>query len=270
VVRKCHESWVAKNPGWRIQSLDQNSLPLFASADYSAGNLSRLSRNHQSDLLRLDLLARHGGVWVDATCFCVRPLNDWLPTCTDTGFFAFNQPGPDRLMSSWFLAAEPGNMLVSRLFERMLTYWGDHRFVNDERRLLVRVLTRLLKNTSRTRGWWYSPLFRDWLGVCPYFALHYAFERLVREDPRCASIWYGTPRISADPPHSLYRAGLLSPLSPAVRAEIDGGEVPVYKTMWKLGNSEIPGDSILSYLLDNDARMKATTMREQPPRTPSS
>src|ERR1700691_1037199 len=76
VVRKCHESWVARNPGWRVVMLDDTTLGAFASVDYAAGNISRLSRQHKSDLLRLDLISHHGGVWVDATCFCVQPLDE--------------------------------------------------------------------------------------------------------------------------------------------------------------------------------------------------
>jgi mannosyltransferase OCH1-like enzyme len=69
VVRKCYESWVARNPSWRIISLDAATAQEFASVDYSSANLSKLSYQHRADLLRLDLLAHHGGVWVDATCF---------------------------------------------------------------------------------------------------------------------------------------------------------------------------------------------------------
>ena len=74
VVRKCHESWVVRNPDWRVVALDEATLPSVASVNYSAGNIAGLSRQHQADLLRLDLLGHHGGAWADATCFCVQPL----------------------------------------------------------------------------------------------------------------------------------------------------------------------------------------------------
>lgn len=249
VVRKCHESWVVRNPDWRVVTLDEATLPSVASVNYSAGNIAGLSHQHQADLLRLDLLSHHGGAWADATCFCVQPLEDWLPQHLGSGFFAFHQPRPDRIISNWFLAAEPGNALASRMFECMLAYWGDHAFRNTQRRLLVRGLTRLLRGSARTRGWWFSPLMTDLLRVSPYFAFMYMFERLVSEDPECARIWADTPKISAGPPHRLYRAGLLSPASAELRAEIDRAEVPVYKTAWNLGGQDIGDDSVLGYLL---------------------
>jgi hypothetical protein len=249
VVRKCHESWVARNPGWRVVSLAEATLSSLASADYSAGSIDGLSMNHRSDLLRLDLLAHHGGVWADSTCFCVQPLDDWLPPNSESGFFAFDRPGPGRVISSWFLAAQPGNILVSRLFDLMLAYWGDHWFHSGERQVIRKALTRLLQHSPHTREWWFSPPVRDWLAVCPYYALHYGFEKLVRGDPECADIWRRTPKISADGPHRLYRAGLLAPASAELRSEIDRRETPVYKTTWKLGGQPIPADSLLGYLL---------------------
>jgi Capsular polysaccharide synthesis protein len=251
VVRKCHESWVTRNPAWRVVSLDEASVPEFASVDYSGGNIGRLSRQHRADLLRLDLLAHHGGVWVDATCFCVQPLDDWLAPNTGSGFFAFHQPGPDRIMSNWFLAAEPGGLLVSRLFELMLNYWGDHSFRSDGHGFTAKALTRLLRGTARTRGWWFTPAIRDWLAVSPYFAFAYGFEKLVREDPKVARAWQQTPKLSADGPHRLLcEVGLRSPASFALRSEIDRGEVPVYKTTWRTGEQGVPSGSILEYLLD--------------------
>lgn len=249
VVRKCHESWITKNPSWRVVSLDETTLPSLASVDYSTDNIRALTLQSKSDLVRLDLLARHGGVWADATCFCVRPLDDWLPPNLASGFFAFHRPRPDRIISSWFLAAEPENILVSRLLDRMVAYWGQHSFRNDQRRFAIKALTRLLKASPRTRDWWFSPFLRDRLALSPYWAIMYMFEALVRQDPDCARVWAATPKISADGPHRLYRAGLLSPVSPELRAEVDSRQVPVYKMTWNIDEEEIPQDSVLEYLL---------------------
>lgn len=249
VVRKCHESWIARNPGWRVVTLDEAAIPSVASVDYSAGNIARLSLQHKADLVRLDLLSHHGGVWADATCFCVQPLDDWLPPNLRSGFFAFNRPRPNRIISNWFLAAEPGNALASLMFERMLAYWEDHSFRNAQRPLLAKGLSRLLRGSPRTRGWWFSPLVTETFRVYPYYVFMYMFERLVSEDPECARIWADTPKVSAGPPHRLYRAGLLAPASAELRAEIDRQEVPVYKTAWNLGDQDIRDDSVLGYLL---------------------
>ena len=250
-VRECHESWLARNPGWRVITLDEASLADFATQDYQSGNIARLRASHRADLLRLDLLAHHGGVWADATCFCVRPLDGWLPASLDSGFFAFSRPGPDRVISSWFLAADQENVLVRRLFDMMLSYWQTTALHSEDRQVIRKVLTRLLGRSPRTRAWWFSRPVKELLAVSPYFAIHYGFEKLIREDPECAAIWARTPKVSADGPHRLYRAGLLSTASPQLRAEIDRGDVPLYKTSWRVTGEDVPDDSLLHYLLQS-------------------
>jgi len=250
VVRKCHESWVTRNPGWQVATLDDAGLPGLLSADYHAGNFAGLSMQHRADLVRLDLLNRHGGVWVDATCYCLRPLDEWLWPHLGSGFFAFSDPAPDRMLSNWFLAAQANNVLVARMYERLLSYWGDHELSDDRQRLSVRALTRLLRGSARTRAWWFSRSVTGGLGISPYYVFHYAFEKLMREDPESAAVWEQTPKISAVPPHRLHQAGLLSPVSSTVRSEIDRQAVPVYKTAWKFETGAIPSDSNLDYLLD--------------------
>lgn len=250
VVRKCYESWVTRNPAWRVMLLDESTLPSFGTVNYSSGTLGAISSAHRAGMLRLDLLAHHGGVWADATCLCVRPLDDWLPQFTRSGFFAFSRPGPDRVLASWFLAAEARNILVTRLFSQLHSYWNSHTFHNGERWLIAGLLYRLLRGSERTRRWWFSRPVAEWFGVHPYFAISYAFEKLIREDPDSAEIWDRTPKVSANPSHRPYVAGLLSPLSEELRSEIDRQDVPVYKTSWRVDDDKIPASSVLAYLLD--------------------
>lgn len=255
LVRACHDSWRARNPGWRVMCLDEDTLRAHASADYSSGHLARLIPQHRAGLLRFDLLAHHGGVWADATTYCVRPLDAWLPPNMGSGFFAFRRPGPDRVISTWFLAATAGNLLAARMFEHMLAYWnsGPVRHPHERRRGERRLLRRLedsLQTSARRRSWWFSRPVRTWLRAYPYFALSYGLETLLRRDAECARVWAGTPGVSAIASHHLQRAGLLSPPPAWLRAEIDNRDVPVYKTCWRtVGRDPIPRGSSLGYLL---------------------
>lgn len=248
VVRKCHESWLERNPAWEVTLLDEHGVEGYASVDYRIGNLPNLRSQHKADLMRLDLLARYGGVWVDSTCFCVRPLEEWLPPLMRSGFFAFAQPGKDRLISSWLLAAKPENILVTTLFDQLLRYLRDNPISISERQLIRKVLSRLLRVSPVTRSWWFSSPVRRGLRIGPYFAVHYLFEMVVREDAACAAAWGLTPRISANAPHRLYRAGLLNVASETVRDEIDRHECPVYKTSWRVREDEITPETIIGYL----------------------
>lgn len=250
IVRSCYKSWISLNPAWRVIALDEASAADFASVDLSSRDIAMLSPQHKADLVRLNLLARHGGVWADATCFCVRPLDEWLPAQMQSGFFAFHRPGPDRIISNWFLAARPGNVLVSRLSEMMHAYWTGPRPRNATRQFLVTRLTRLLGRSRRTRRLWFTRVVRSWLAVCPYFAMHYAFEKLVHDDPACGHVWSRTPKVSADGPHLLHRVGFFSTATDALRARIGQREIPVLKLSWKLEREDIPAGSALGCLME--------------------
>ena len=88
-------------------------------------------REALSDLVRLELLHRYGGVWGDATTVCAKPLDGWLNQYARHGFFAFDRPGPDRMISTWFLAAHKGSYIVERWRDAAARYWRD-RIERDE------------------------------------------------------------------------------------------------------------------------------------------
>lgn len=250
VVRKCCESWVSRNSGWDVVVLDADLLAKFRADGSPIPEFDGLSRQQASDLVRMSLLAQYGGVWADATSFCVSPLDDWLDSKLGSGFFAFARPGPDRILSSWFIAAQRENYLIMQVYEFMRSYWAGSSIRRDHNDLIVRVLSRLLQLSPQTRALWFSRLIRDRLGASPYFALHYGFEKTIRDNPECHKIWHCTPKVSAHGPHKLLAAGLLSVATDEIRNDIDSGATPVYKTTWKLDHSVIPSDSVLGYLLN--------------------
>jgi hypothetical protein len=110
VVGRCIESWKRQNPGWEVRVLDENTVSTYADLSDLP---DFLPRRFAADLLRLRLLKAHGGVWTDATVFCHKPLDDWLPLMAASGFFCLVNPGQDRWFSSWFLASQQDHDLVS-------------------------------------------------------------------------------------------------------------------------------------------------------------
>ncbi|HZS31244.1 MAG TPA: capsular polysaccharide synthesis protein [Gaiellaceae bacterium] len=244
LVRRCVESWRRHNPGWDVRVLSEADMSRHTSFDHTVGPVAGQAVSHRTDLLRTDLLATHGGVWADATCYCTRPLDDWLPAAVDpSGFFAFARPGFDRPISSWFLAARPGNLAVTRLRD----FLRDH--MARPLRPAPRPLVGLLMLTPFTRGLWFSRLIRDRLGVEPYYAIHYAFELLLRTDPAFARVWQETPTVSARPLHALLWGGLTRPLTGELEREIEGATVPMHKLTFKFDESDVPPGSVLERLL---------------------
>jgi hypothetical protein len=249
LVKRCYESWVANNPGWNVTLLDHSNLNTYVLTDLESGNLKTLSPNCRADLVRLEILARHGGVWVDATCYCALPLDSWLSVLLPSGFFAFERRSRwSPPIASWFLAALPSNPIVEKLHQTLLPYWRDHSFHNEAHPVLFQILRRGLGRHERLRRLWFSGLVRDRLSLTPYFAFHYALGELVRTDPECSRIWGDAPHIFAKPSLLVQRD---LPLSADLRDKIDCRSIPVHKLSWKFAPTEaaryLIGDIATSY-----------------------
>ena len=81
IVRACIDS-VRRNAGGHevIVVTDENLSKYADIPDWVLEKVHSgvMSRTHLSDLLRLSLLAEHGGLWLDATFFCTGALNGYL------------------------------------------------------------------------------------------------------------------------------------------------------------------------------------------------
>jgi hypothetical protein len=220
-----------------------------------------LSPQKLSNLVRLSLLARHGGVWVDATCYCVKPLDSWLGDVLGSGFFAFARPGRDRLISNWFLASARGSHIASSMWGALSSYYLDRNLSDTGWRRQVRTrLERFINYNVRTTSLWFAPPLPQ-VGITPYHSFHYMFNRLARTDPDFCSIWRQTPRVSADGPHHLQTHGLDRSPSPQIVAEINEQRVPVYKLDWGIDPATLPPSSTLNVLF---ARGKTLAPRPHP------
>jgi hypothetical protein len=213
LVQICLSSWERNNPGWTVRCLDATSIeryvPLHEHIDLNRQSLTAASL---SDVIRIQLLHEFGGVWVDATLFCVRPLDEWLPSVMDAGFFAFAAPEPGRPLSSWFLSAESGSYLVSRWWQSTIDYWATRDRSGDY--------------------YWFHNLFRD----------------LCSADPKAAEAWAAVPPISADGPHAL-QAYLYEEMAVALR-EVDWN-TPVFKLTHRLRPGAAPKNSTLEAILED-------------------
>lgn len=192
---------------------------------------------HQSDLLRCALLADAGGVWVDATCLCVTPLNNWVFDVISSGFFAFRDPGPDRLISNWLLASVPGCSLVRSFYMEHERYWNENQFPdqNTKVRLNIRSKLNTILNRNPTLAffWLYWPVRRI-LRVYPYYIFHYHFAMHIAKNKSSHSIFEAMPYHSADAPHILQMLARHQDLSMTeIKSILLSSSSPVYKLTWK-------------------------------------
>jgi hypothetical protein len=167
------------------------------------------------------LLGATGGIWTDASVLPIGPLRAWLPELlAPSGFFAFSAPGPDRLLSSWFIAAERGNPAVLAWRDAVDAYWHKPRIVVGD--------PRLSENAPPQE----AGLDPD-LDTCPYFWFHYLFAEILRRSVPAAAVWARTPEIDARPMHAAQAA--LRTASPSLHDFLRAAALgPLQKLDWRL------------------------------------
>jgi len=244
-VKECYESWVRLNPGWEVVFMDESDI-----AAYITVPKWRVAKYVLSELLRINLLAKYGGVWADATCYCVQPLDEWLPAYISAGFFAFERPGPDRMISSWFLAAAPDNYIAAAFRNRVNKYWQEYTGIRLVEGTRWKFLVKKLQDSNPQV--WFHPIFTRVLKVHPYFWFHHTFENVYLSDERFRKQWDASPKLSADVATTVFYAGVTNPLTKELKKEIDDKTAPVYKLTWKYDHSLYVPGSIMYYLFNRD------------------
>ena len=201
IVKMCVNSWKYYNPDWNIVLIDDNNLINYVNLKNYIPDIDNKSieKCHLSDIIRSILLKLYGGLWVDATTFCNKPLNDWLPNYINEGFFAFDKPGPDRLISNWFLYSEKNNYIIDKWCNKTLEYY-------------------IINNKAHT-----------------YFIHHYLFGNLYKSDKIFKEIWDKVPKLSANGngPHYLQEQGMFNNISIQNKLDIDNKITPFYKLTYK-------------------------------------
>ncbi len=218
LVQNCLLSWKLKNPTWEIIELHDDNLSEYINIEEEIPNIQNknITKTSYSDIIRIFLLAKHGGCWCDATTFCNQSLDIWLNKNILTGFFGFDKPGKNRLLSSWFLYSEKNNYIIQKWKEKTILYWKYHNKMHS------------------------------------YYWFHLLFGDLYNSDNKFKELWDLTPKISAHGPHYILYRGLLTKLSDEVKNHINEVKTPLYKLSYKYNMKKYNENCILSYLMNTN------------------
>lgn len=84
-----------------------------------------------SDILRLELLIRHGGMWIDSTVLVMPNEESYKGLSieeiekSDLFVFRYFKSGKVLGMSNWLIHAKAGNPLLKDILNMLLAYWKD-------------------------------------------------------------------------------------------------------------------------------------------------
>lgn len=113
-----------------------------------------------SDLVRLELLIKYGGIWMDSTVLCTEP--NYPQTLLTCPLFLFQYRRTSRVFfgfSNWFISAESNNKTLKIVKALLYQYWRDydcvvkyfvfHLFINT----LARKISEILKQMPVGISW---------------------------------------------------------------------------------------------------------------------
>ncbi|TIS89691.1 capsular polysaccharide synthesis protein [Mesorhizobium sp.] len=223
IVKACVASWQRINPSWTIQILTRESLADFLPEVNDSGSILSmpLSDATYSDIVRIELLSRYGGIWVDATCYCLQPLDEWLDRVMSEGFFAFDRPAPSRMLASWFLAVSQSSYIAHEWRRLIHQHWQKRTHDPD------------------------------------YFWFHHLFGAAYQNDRKFRVLWDRVPKISARDPHIFepYEERLLGAISKEDREVISFAKLPILKLSYKIDHGAVRDGSAYQFLCNFGERL---------------
>lgn len=120
---------LTENSVWNYVSLSDNIKTKY--------NNGQITLTHLSDIIRANLLANYGGIWIDATIY----MSDSFPEEVRTVSFYSNRKNLDSMnqrkmissgrWTSYFMKAERGNKLLKFMCDAFELYWEKHNALID-------------------------------------------------------------------------------------------------------------------------------------------
>ena len=170
VVKSCIES-IRKIYGDKFIVLNSDTLNRYISLpDYITEKWEnkQIGAANFSDIVRIDLLARHGGYWFDATDYLLRPVPELIKNTDFFMYVASPRLNPHMFVQTCFIRAKKGDPLISMWRDLVFEYWKHEEKSFD------------------------------------YFHVHFLFRLLVTYNDEAKALYEKMPKILQDPLHDLW------------------------------------------------------------------
>lgn len=137
IVQKCYESVKETFSDYKINVLtDENIKEFVQFPDYIWEKYSNgiITKTHFSDILRLELLSKYGGIWIDATVYVSNKNIPKYMEENDLFLFQCLKPGLDghaTAISSWFMSSCKHNPIVELTRDLLYEYWKKNNRMCD-------------------------------------------------------------------------------------------------------------------------------------------
>ncbi|MBQ9118865.1 MAG: capsular polysaccharide synthesis protein [Lachnospiraceae bacterium] len=132
LVKRCYESLQKQLPDKTIVLLDQNNIFEYITMPEDIVRKWQdgiIGAAHFTDLVRIELLLKYGGYWIDATVLCtdatlLRQVEQEPLFMYSFYYFGFN---PEIMeLNNWLIYSSTDNNVLYLVRELLYTYWREH------------------------------------------------------------------------------------------------------------------------------------------------
>ena len=215
IVRACWRS-IRENCSQKLVIPDGESifdwieLPDYVVRQWKEG---KMRHAHFTDICRLALLERYGGLWLDSTDFVSAPIPQWI---LDEDFFVFGSGDSLRgcysFIQNCFIRARKGSYLLSAWLQAILRYWEREDSTID------------------------------------YFVHQLIFKKLVECDAKARELYGKMPKVVQDPTHTVWFGNADKPYDPVLLRKLCS-EAVFQKTEYKSSCARSPRPGSVAWKL---------------------
>lgn len=128
-VRAVAKSWKFHNPTWNVVHLSKHNIRSYLHVEYLDDG--HVSVQAKSDIIRLHLLAKYGGVWADSTMLCFTSLDTWIYKALEPqGLWAYSYGDEHngKGIGVWLMIAVKHTLLLETWRDLCDEYWSPAHF----------------------------------------------------------------------------------------------------------------------------------------------
>jgi hypothetical protein len=165
MVSLCVDTWKKMNPSYTVIMLNENNYKEHCDIDVKTlRHYSDKEHQRTADYIRLAVLKKHGGVWIDSSTICIRPLN--FGNTVDFYAYYIENPGSFYMykfpaIENWFIACSKDNDFVNRWYQEFVVNTNNYESMD-----LYRISMNIELPLSLCGG---------------YFAMHVAAQVVLRD-----------------------------------------------------------------------------------------
>jgi len=161
LVREVRQSWEAFNRDWNVVALDEESLERHLDVS-ERSCLKKMIQNRVgmaaiSNMIRLSLLHKHGGVWADATVLCMHPVDDWIyEALLPCGFWMYHGWDRGDGPASWFMISTRHSYIMAKWWEASVAFWDSFGCKEPAKDYfwMDAIFSDLLRNDPKFKNQW--------------------------------------------------------------------------------------------------------------------